>query len=67
MTFKLFGKYLTFNLRNGVGLDLEFADSRPVWVTSKGSEALEVFCFEGAVILLPFTCITFGECYHSEQ
>ena len=36
---KTFGDYnLSINLRNGVGLDLEFTDSRAVWVILDSSE-----------------------------
>ena len=28
---KIFNRLFTVELRNGVGLDLEFVDSRPVW------------------------------------
>ncbi len=40
MFTKRFGKkHLTFEFRNGTGLDIEFADSRPVWIvdTQTGS------------------------------
>tara|TARA_R110000803_G_scaffold31164_2_gene69766 strand:+ start:472 stop:672 length:201 start_codon:yes stop_codon:yes gene_type:complete len=53
--------FLTINYRLGVGLDLEFADSRAVWVTEVGSESLTAASFEGVVIMLPFAVITFGK------
>ena len=33
MTFILFGQALTFEFRNGVGIDLEFTSTKPVWIT----------------------------------
>jgi hypothetical protein len=57
MTFKVFGLYLTFNSRNGVGLDLESCSSRPVWVESLNCFAL----LNGVVVLLPFLIITYGQ------
>jgi hypothetical protein len=63
MTIDLFGQSLTIEFRNGVGLDLEFANSRPVWISRAGSEELEVAEFEGILIALPFILISFGRCY----
>ena len=65
---KTFGKYnLSINLRNGVGLDLEFTDSRPVWVVLNGAEHYDVAQFEGTVISLPFCVITFGQVFLQED
>jgi hypothetical protein len=66
MTYKLFGKYLSFGIRNGVGFDLEFCTSRPMWVTSMDFEGLKAFSFNGTVILLPFLNISYGECYDEQ-
>ena len=63
MTMKVFGQSLTIEFRNGVGLDIEFANSRPVWISKAGSEQLEVAEFEGLLISLPFILISFGVCY----
>ena len=50
---RTFGKYnLSINLRNGVGIDLEFSDSRPVWVVLNRSDTYDVAQFEGAISLL---------------
>ena len=46
MTFILFGQALTFEFRNGVGIDLEFTSTKPVWITRDSSE-FEVAEFEG--------------------
>jgi len=64
MTFILFGQALTFEFRNGVGIDLEFTNSKPVWITrdSEGGK-IEAAEFEGMVISLPFTVISYGLCY----
>ena len=61
MTFILFGQTLTFEFRNGVGGDLEFTTSKPVWITKDNLE------FEGMVIGLPFIVISFGLCYSVED
>jgi|TARA_R110000772_G_scaffold156_1_gene709 hypothetical protein len=66
MTFILFGQTLTFEFRNGVGVDLEFTTSKPVWITRDNSE-FEVAEFEGMVIGLPFIVISFGLCYSVED
>ena len=66
-TINMFGMYWTIELRNGVGIDLEFVDSRPVWVTkidmSTGAQTWETMPFEGVIILLPFININIGRCY----
>lgn len=66
-TIDMFGMYWTIELRNGVGIDLEFVDSRPVWVTkidiNTGVQTWETMPFEGVIILLPFININIGRCY----
>ncbi len=66
-TFYFLGQSWTMELRNGVGLDLEFVDSRPVWVQrvdkTTGTESLGTLPFEGLIILLPFITISIGRCY----
>ena len=60
---KTFGQYhLSLNLRNGVGLDLEFTDTRAIWVmiNEGGYEAAQ---FEGIVLSMPFCVVTFGQVY----
>ena len=65
---KTFGKYnLSLNLRNGVGFDLEFTDTRAVWVVLNDSDTYEAAQFEGTVICLPFCVITFGQVFLPED
>ena len=60
---KIFDRLLTIELRNGVGLDLEFVDSKAVWVYNHLTEEHSTMPFEGVVILLPFLSITYGRPY----
>ena len=53
--------------KDGTGLDIEFADSRPVWVYNAESEEITALPFKGTVILLPFLTITFGYVYITEE
>ena len=66
-TFSGLGMLWSIELRNGVGIDLEFVDSRPVWVTKfdlvTGEYTWTTMPFEGVVILLPFININVGRCY----
>jgi len=59
----VFNKLFTVELRNGVGVDLEFVDSRPVWTYNSETEEHSTMPFEGTVILLPFLVITYGRPY----
>lgn len=59
----IFKRLFTVELRNGVGLDLEFADSRPVWTYNSETEEHSTMPFEGLVILLPFIVVTYGRPY----
>ena len=64
---KTFGQYhLSLNLRNGVGLDLEFTDTRAIWVmiNEGGYEAAQ---FEGIVLSMPFCVVTLGRIYLAEE
>ena len=59
---KSFGEYyLSLDLRNGVGLDLEFTDSRPVWISNSETGDTGAASFEGTVLMLPFMIITLGK------
>jgi len=62
----LFNRRLSLEFRNGVGFDLEFADSRAVWVLFGNSGEVRAMSFEGIVILLPFLMLTYGRVYNSE-
>jgi hypothetical protein len=59
----LFNRLFTVELRNGIGFDLEFVDSRPVWTYNHLTEEHSTMPFEGAVVLLPFIVITYGRPY----
>jgi|TARA_R110001606_G_scaffold362891_1_gene516761 hypothetical protein len=54
---------LTVELRNGIGLDIEAVDSRPVWVLNNITEELTTMAFNGMILLLPFLIITLGSVY----
>ena len=60
---QIFDRLLTIELRNGVGIDLEFVDSKAVWVYNHLTEEHSTMPFEGVVILLPFLSITYGRPY----
>ena len=60
---KIFDRLLTIELRNGVGMDLEFVDSKAVWVYNHLTEEHSTMPFEGVVILLPLLSITYGRPY----
>ena len=66
-TISLFGMLWSIELRNGVGFDIEFVNSRPVWVEKiglvKDESTWTAMPFEGVVILLPFININIGRCY----
>jgi hypothetical protein len=68
LTFILFGQALTFEFRNGVGIDLEFTNSKPVWIKTISEDGnVEIAEFEGVVISLPFIVISYGLCYKVED
>jgi hypothetical protein len=68
MTRDFFGASLTIEFRNGVGVDIEFSNSRPVWISRENDPAtLEVAEFEGILISLPFSLISYGRCYLPEN
>ena len=54
---------LTVELRNGIGLDIEATDSRPVWVMNNNTGNLTTMLFNGMILLLPFVIITLGSIY----
>jgi len=63
-----FGEYyLSFNLRNGVGIDLEFADSKPVWISNTMTGSISAASFEGIVFLAPFMIVTFGKVWQEDE
>ena len=54
---------LTVAFRNGIGLDIEAVDSKPVWVLNSLNGELTTTAFNGMVLLLPFIIITLGSVY----
>ena len=67
MQTSLFGKHLSIEYRNGTGIDIEFCDSRPVWVHNTDTEETEAMPFMGTVILLPLLVITYGNVYTEQE
>jgi hypothetical protein len=59
----ILGRSLTIEYRLGVGFDLEFPDSRPVWVFNSFTDNIEVMPFQGVIIHLPLCLISFGRVY----
>jgi len=59
----ILGRSLTIEYRLGVGFDLEFPDSRPVWVFNSFTESMEVMPFQGVILHLPLCLISFGRVY----
>ena len=52
-----------FEMRNGFGIDLELANSRPVGLVNTETDEAFLGYFEGFVLLLPFVSILYGEVY----
>ena len=46
-----------------MGLDLEFTDTRAVWVCGDDIDGFEAAQFEGIVLCVPFLVLTFGQVY----
>ena len=63
--FHILGRTLTAELRNGIGWDIEFVSSKPVWVTF--DENIKAMPFNGVVIMVPLICITFGNVYDESE
>jgi len=59
----ILGRSLTIEYRLGVGFDLEFPDSRPVWVFNSFTECIEVMPFQGVIVHLPLCLVSFGRVY----
>ena len=59
----ILGRNLTIEYRLGVGFDLEFPDSRPVWIYNVSKESIEVMPFQGVILHLPLCLISFGRVY----
>lgn len=67
MQTSLFGKHLSIEYRNGTGIDIEFCDSRPVWVHNTDTWETDAMPFMGTVILLPLLVITYGNVYTEQE
>lgn len=63
----IFNRLFTVEFRNGIGIDLEFVDSRPVWVYNSETEEHSTMPYEGLVVLLPFIVITYGRPYKETE
>jgi hypothetical protein len=63
INFRIFDRLFTVELRNGVGFDLEFVDSRPVWCFNNITEKQTAMPFMGVIILLPLLILSFGNVY----
>ena len=59
----ILGRNLTIEYRLGVGFDLEFPDSRPVWIYNVSKESIEVMPCQGVILHLPLCLISFGRVY----
>jgi len=67
MAVHVLGRVLANEFRSGVGFDIEFTNSRPVWTYDASNGELNVMCFEGVVILVPFFTLLFGKVYSVED
>lgn len=56
----IFGKIVSFEIRNGVGFDLEFVDSRPVWTYNSNTQERSCMALNGVIILIPFFLLSIG-------
>ena len=63
----IFGKIFSFELRNGIGFDIEFVDSKLVWAYNHFTEEHQPIQFEGTVILIPFFTISYGQLVQDES
>ena len=59
----LFGRVLSVEYRLGVGFDLEFPDSRPVWVYNVSTGNTETMPFQGVILHLPLCLVSYGRVY----
>lgn len=63
----IFGKHLSVEWRSGTGIDIEFVDSRAVWVYNTNTGRTEAMPFMGTIILLPLIMISYGNVYTEEE
>jgi hypothetical protein len=67
MSWILWGKHLSIEWRTGTGIDIEFADSRPVYTQNSLTGEIETMPFQGVIILLPCIIISWGNVYTIEE
>ena len=60
---EMFDRSFSIELRNGVGFDLEFVDSRPIYLYNSFTEELIVRPFQGTILLISLMVISFGRAY----
>lgn len=67
MTFEIFkNMFFAINWRNGVGIDLEFLEDKPVWITvmqEDGKHYPIISRFEGIEISLPLIRLSMGRLF----
>ena len=59
----IFNRVLSVEYRLGVGFDLEFPDSRPVWVYNSNTGNTETMPFQGVILHLPLCLVSYGRVY----
>ena len=59
----IFNRVLRVEYRLGVGFDLEFPDSRPVWVYNTNTGNTETMPFQGVILHLPLWLVSYGRVY----
>jgi hypothetical protein len=62
-----FNRIWNLDLRNGIGFDIEFVDSKLVWAYNPLIEDFAPRTFYGTVILLPFFTIQVGKLVAEEE
>ncbi len=67
MSWMIWGKHLSIEWRTGTGLDIEFADSRPVYTQNSLTGEIETMPFQGVIILLPCIIISWGNVYTFDE
>ena len=59
----IFNIVLSVEYRLGVGFDLEFPDSRPVWVYNTNTGNTETMPFQGVILHLPLCLVSYSRVY----
>ena len=63
MNFGIGNYIISLDFRMGVGMDLEFVDSRPVWTMNNNTGDVKEMCMEGMIVLVPFVKLSIGKIY----